>query len=108
MSSVCALRDDMAAFRACLRAHFNQPIGLAERICVSWSTSRTELPSSMRSCITPVRPTMFAGCKPMEGSSSTYKNAGGAVAYGTGKLHALALARGKRGGGAVERQVAEP
>ena len=53
------------------------PISMSQsaslKICVSWSTRRTELPSSMRSCITPVRPTMFAGCKPMEGSSSTYK-----------------------------------
>ena len=40
---------------------------------VSWSTSTTELPSSTRSCITPVRPTMLAGCRPMDGSSSTYR-----------------------------------
>ena len=41
------------------------------RIWVSWSTSSTELPSATRSCMTPVRPTMLAGCSPMEGSSST-------------------------------------
>ena len=41
------------------------------RIWVSWSTRMTELPSATRSCITPVRPTMFDGCRPMDGSSST-------------------------------------
>ena len=42
------------------------------KICVSWSTRITELPSATKSCITPVSPTMLAGCRPMDGSSSTY------------------------------------
>ena len=41
------------------------------RIWVSWSTKITELPSSIRSCITPVSPTMLEGWRPMDGSSST-------------------------------------
>ena len=44
----------------------------SERIWVSWSTSNTELPSATRSCITAVRPSILEGCRPMEGSSSTY------------------------------------
>ena len=52
------------------------PISISQsasfRIWVSWSTSSTELPSATRSRITPFRPTMLAGCRPMEGSSSTY------------------------------------
>ena len=43
------------------------------KICVSWSTRITELPSATKSCITPVRPTILDGCRPMDGSSSTYK-----------------------------------
>ena len=38
----------------------------------SWSTNTTELPASSRSCITPIRPSIFAGCRPVLGSSSTY------------------------------------
>ena len=34
-------------------------------------TRMTEFPSETRSCITPVSPTMFDGCRPMDGSSST-------------------------------------
>ena len=41
------------------------------RIWVSWSTSTTEFPSAIRSSITPQRPMMFEGCRPIEGSSST-------------------------------------
>ena len=41
------------------------------RICGSWSTNNTELPSATRSSITAVNPAMLAGCKPIEGSSST-------------------------------------
>ena len=37
----------------------------------SWSTITTELPSDRRSSMTPSSPSMFAGCSPMEGSSST-------------------------------------
>ena len=44
----------------------------SESTCVSWSTRRTELPSATRSCMTAVSPTMLAGCRPIEGSSSTY------------------------------------
>ena len=33
----------------------------SRRICVSWSTRSTELPSATRSCITPVSPTMLDG-----------------------------------------------
>ena len=43
-----------------------------DKICVSWSTRSTELPSATRSSITAVRPAMLAGWRPMEGSSSTY------------------------------------
>ena len=38
----------------------------------SWSTNTTELPASSRSCMTPIRPSIFAGCRPVLGSSSTY------------------------------------
>ena len=38
----------------------------------SWSTNTTELPASSRSCITPISPSIFAGCRPVLGSSSTY------------------------------------
>ena len=52
------------------------PISMSQsasfKIWVSWSTSTTELPSAMRSCITSVRPSMLEGCRPMDGSSSTY------------------------------------
>ena len=37
----------------------------------SWSTTRTELPSAIRSSITPSSPSTFEGCRPMDGSSST-------------------------------------
>ena len=40
---------------------------------MSWSTSRTEFPSDTRSCITPFKPIIFDGCRPIEGSSKTYK-----------------------------------
>ena len=80
----------------------------SRRICVSWSTRRTEFPSATRSCITPVSPTMFDGCRPMDGSSSTYSTPVGAVAHGAGELHPLALAGGERRGGAVEREIPQP
>ena len=79
-----------------------------QSICVSWSTSTTELPSATRSCITPVRPTMLAGCRPMRRFVQHIQHAGGAVAHGAGQLHALPLAGGQRGGRAVERQIAQP
>ena len=41
------------------------------RMRVSWSTITTEFPSAIKSRITPRRPSMLAGCKPMEGSSIT-------------------------------------
>ena len=44
-----------------------------ESICTSWSTRITELPSATRSFITPVSPTILEGCRPIDGSSSTYK-----------------------------------
>ena len=43
------------------------------RICVSWSTRTTELPSATRSSMTPISPSIFAGWRPMEGSSRTYR-----------------------------------
>ena len=43
------------------------------KICVSWSTRMTEFPSATRSCMTPVSPTRLEGCRPMDGSSSTYR-----------------------------------
>ena len=45
----------------------------SDNICVSWSTRRTELPSATRSCITALSPLIFDGCRPIEGSSNTYK-----------------------------------
>ena len=42
------------------------------RMCVSWSTMTTELPSAMRSRMTSSSPSMLDGCSPMDGSSSTY------------------------------------
>ena len=45
----------------------------SDKICVSWSTSITEFPSFIRSCINVLSPVIFDGCSPMEGSSSTYK-----------------------------------
>ena len=49
----------------------------------------------------------MAGCKPIEGSSSTYSTPVDPVADHAGKLYALALTRGERGAGAVERKVVE-
>ena len=43
------------------------------RICVSWSTSTTEFPSAIKSSITPQRPMIFDGCRPIDGSSKTYR-----------------------------------
>ena len=58
------------------RAPASGPISMIQsawdRIWVSWSTSSTEFPSATRSSITAVRPVMLDGCRPMEGSSSTY------------------------------------
>ena len=67
----------------------------------------TELPSARRSSMTPSNPSTLEGCRPIDGSSSTYEDAGRAVAHGTGELHALALAGGKRRARAVEREVAQ-
>ena len=44
----------------------------SDKICVSWSTNITELPSATKSCITAFNPLIFAGCNPIEGSSRTY------------------------------------
>ena len=44
----------------------------ARRMCASWSTMTTELPSAMRSRMTSMSPSMLDGCRPMDGSSSTY------------------------------------
>ena len=44
----------------------------AARMRVSWSTMATELPSASRSRITSTSPSMLEGCRPMDGSSSTY------------------------------------
>ena len=44
----------------------------ADKICVSWSTNMTELPSATKSRITPFKPIILEGCRPMDGSSKTY------------------------------------
>lgn len=51
-------------------AHLDQIVASASTR-VSWSTTTTVLPSSTRSRITPTKPSTLAGCKPIEGSSST-------------------------------------
>ena len=45
----------------------------SDKICVSWSTSTTEFPSEIRSCITAFKPLIFAGWSPIDGSSRTYR-----------------------------------
>ena len=42
------------------------------RICVSWSTNTIEFPSAIRASMTPMRPSMLEGWRPMDGSSRTY------------------------------------
>lgn len=68
----CALRDDMAAFCTGFRAHFNEPIGLAQnlRVVIDEQNGVAVVDEIVH----------HAGeaddvrrCKPMEGSSSTYK-----------------------------------
>ena len=52
------------------------PISMIQSVArstrVSWSTTITVLPCAFRSRITPSRPSTFAGCRPIDGSSSTY------------------------------------
>ena len=82
------------------------------RICVSWSTSKyriavcNQIMHHAHSI-----PTIFDGCRPMEGSSSTYRTPVVRFRTARGKLHSLPLSGGQSGCRpvqATDKQVPDP
>ena len=95
----------LGQYPAALRPRLG-PISMSQwawdKICVSWSTRSTELPSATRSSITAVRPAMLAGVEADGGLVQHVQHPGGPVAHRPGQLHPLRLPGGQGGRRAVQ------
>ena len=101
-----SLRDDATAVRTRARAHFDDPIGGGEDLRVVVD-QHDGIAVGNEVAHHAGQTDDIGGVKADGGFVQHIEDAGGAVAHGARKLHALAFPGGERGGGAVERQIAK-
>ena len=103
----CALGNHAPASCPCLRAHLDDPVGFGQKLRVvidEYNGVPVRHEIAHHAC----QPGQVGGVQADGGLVEHIEHTRGAVAHGTRQLHALPLARGEGGGGAVERKISEP
>ena len=101
-----ALKDDFAAPLAGAGADFDD-LSAARIIASSCSTTTTVLPRSRKPSMRSIRRSTSRGCRPTDGSSSTYSMLTRLEPSARGERDALRFAAAERAQRAIERQIAQ-